>query len=881
MPLPTGTVTFLFSDIEGSTRHARRLEPATWMAALEAHDRLADAVVQTHRGAVVKHEGDGVFAVFSSAPDAVAAAAAFQRSLAADGLAGLSDVRVRIGLHTGDGTLTAAGDDYVGVDVHYAARVAGAANGGQIALSDSIAPLVADRLLAGTHLEDTGLARLKDFDEPRRLHRLVIPGAADDPRPLRALGPPSNLPRPISTFVGRDTELSDVLGLLRLARLVTLTGPGGSGKTRLALAAAERLTADLPDGCWFVPLAAVEDAALVPSAIATALAIEEEVGRPIADTLRASLQERQLLLVLDNFEQVVAGAGFVAGLLSAARGLRALITSREILRVAGEQEYRVPPLAGLDAVSLFVERARAVRPGFTVTDDNATAVAAICERLDNLPLAIELAAARSRLFAPQALLARLERSLDVLTSGTRDLPERQRTLRGAIAWSHDLLDAMDQTLFRRLAVFAGGWTIESAEAVCDPTGELGPPVVDGLLSLVEKSLVVEAPTEHGEPRFHLLQTVREFARERLTAAGEGEALERQHAEYFVALAEHAEPVLEYGDPGDWLDRLAHERDNIRATLEWSLRTGELELGMRLAGAAWRYWHHRSHLREGRDWCRRLLDAPAAFRPTAARFKALTAAGGLAYWLADYAAAKSCYEEALAIAATLEDDGLRADALHSLGYIDVVEGNLESLRERHTEAARLFEARGDRLGHAKVRQGLVLVSFLEGDWRAARQLAEEDVVFQREIGSLARAADSETLVAAASIHLGELDVAVAHLRAALQLELDLNLTVAITGSLITGAVIAVNAGEYVRAAQIAGAAQELRDSSGSSAAPMDVLHLPDPAALARAALGEAAFLEATQAGRRLPLSAAVELALAVPVQVSRAASADPLGAACAT
>ena len=544
MKLPTGTVTFLFSDIEGSTRHARRLEPATWMAALEAHDRLVDGLVGAHRGTVVKHEGDGVFAVFGSAPDAVAAAAAFQRSLATDGLAGLSDVRVRIGLHTGTGALTAGGDDYVGVDVHYAARVANAANGGQIALSDSVVPLAVDHLPLGTRLDDAGLARLKDFDEPRRLHRLVIPGAADDPRPLRALGPRSNLPEPISTFVGRDVELSDVLGLLRSGRLVTLTGPGGSGKTRLALAAAERLTSEFPGGAWFVPLAAVEDASLVPSAVATAMSIEEEAGRPIADTLRSALQGRQMLLVLDNFEQVVAAVGFVADLLATSRGLCALITSREILRVAGEQEYRVPPLAGLDAVSLFVDRARAVRPGFTVTDENAAAVAAICERLDHLPLAIELAAARSRLFAPQALLARLERSLDVLTGGARDLPERQRTLRATIAWSHDLLDAMDQALFRRLAVFAGGWTIESAEAVCDPTGELGQPVVDGLLSLVEKSLAVEAPTEHGEPRFHLLRTVREFALERLTQVGEDETLERRLAEHLVAMAELAEPVLE-------------------------------------------------------------------------------------------------------------------------------------------------------------------------------------------------------------------------------------------------------------------------------------------------------------------------------------------------
>ncbi|MBM4409125.1 MAG: adenylate/guanylate cyclase domain-containing protein [Chloroflexi bacterium] len=356
--LPTGTVTFFFSDIEGSTRHARQLEPAAWIAALEAHDRLVDGLVRGHGGAIVKHEGDGVFAVFVSAGDALAAAVAFQRSVATDGLGGLAGVKIRIGLHTGEGQLTSGGRDYVGVDVHYAARVANAANGGQIAISDSTALLVADHPLPGSRLEDTGLARLKDFDEPRRLHRLVVAGVADDPRPLRALGPPSNLPEPISVFVGRDAELSDVLALIRSSRLVTLTGPGGSGKTRLAIATAERLVSDLPDGVWYVPLAAVEDASLVASAVATALSIEEEAGRPLGDTLRSTLAGRQLLLVLDNFEQVIAAVRLVADLLSGARGVRAIVTSREALRIAGEQEYRVPPLGGLDAVSLFVDRAR-------------------------------------------------------------------------------------------------------------------------------------------------------------------------------------------------------------------------------------------------------------------------------------------------------------------------------------------------------------------------------------------------------------------------------------------------------------------------------------------------------------------------------------------
>ena len=860
MRLPAGTVTFLFSDMEGSTRLARDLDPAAWASLLQTHDRLADDAVGAHAGVIVKHEGDGVFAAFARASDAAAAATMFQRSLTSAGADVARAVRVRIGLHTGEGRLTAAGDDYVGVDVHYAARIAGAGNGGQIVVSDTTRGLVGGHLPDGVRLDGGGLARVKDFEEPRRLYLLVVPGAADDSRPLRTLAPPSNLPEPVSSFVGRETEVEGIVDLLHTVRLVTLSGPGGTGKTRLSLAVAERLRDDLPGGAWFVELAPVLDPAFVPSAIATSLGIDEEVGRAIGETLKATLRDREALLVLDNFEQVVDAATFVAELLGAARGLRILVSSREVLRIAGEHEYRVRPLDGLEAVTLFVERARAVRPGFSVTDESGRTIAAICERLDNLPLAIELAAARTRLFAPEALLRRLEHSLEVLTGGARDLPERQRTLRAAIAWSHDLLEPAEQVLFRRLAPFIGGWTIESAEFVCDPGGELDLRVDDGLLSLVDKSLAFELQTDHGEPRFHRLVTIREFALEQLEASGERADTERRHAEHFLAMAESAEPVLEHGDPGVWLDRLEHEQHNLRAALDWSVRAGEVEIGMRLAGAVWRYWQHRSHLREGRDWCNGILARPDAQPPTVGRFKALIASGGLAYWLSDYAAAKACYAESLAVAQRLHDDALRAEALYSLGFISMVEGDTAGLRANHEASARLFEAHGDREGLSKVRQGLVLVAFLEEDWKTAHRLAEEDNAFQREIGARYRLADGETLVAAAALRLDDLDDARAHLAEAIAIELELDLKVSIIGSLLVAALIANAAGEADRGARLAAAAATLRETVGSSAAPMDVLHLPDPADQARALLGDEAFAKASGEGRHLTLAEAVDLAM---------------------
>jgi predicted ATPase/class 3 adenylate cyclase len=521
--LPTGTVTFLFSDIEGSTRLLERLGTAAYSRVLDRHQRIVRAAIAAADGTEIGTEGDSFFVVFRSAPSAVRAAVEAQRGLSQEAWPEGVELRVRMGLHTGEG-VAAEGADYVGLDVHRAARIAAAANGGQVLVSATTLALTDHALPAGVIAVPLGWHRLRDLDQPELLARLEIDGGPRDPRAPRSLETASNLPAQLTSLVGRAREVAAVRALLGGSRLVTLSGPGGTGKTRLSLAVAEAevATSSWPDGVWFVELAPIVEPDLVAPSLAAVLGLREEAGRSVEEQLRQHVRDRRLLTVLDNFEQVIGAAPLVGRLLAAGAGLTVLVTSREVLHVRGEQEFPVPPLAVPDpahlpeaavmttfeAVQLFVARARAVDPAFSVTDDNAAVVAAICARLDGLPLAIELAAARIKLFGPAALLARLEGSLAVLASSSRDVPERQRTLRGAIAWSYDLLSPAEQAMFRRLGVFVGSWTFEAAATVCDPDGALGLDIVTLVESLVDRSLV--RPLDHDtiEPRFAMLALIR-------------------------------------------------------------------------------------------------------------------------------------------------------------------------------------------------------------------------------------------------------------------------------------------------------------------------------------------------------------------------------------
>jgi predicted ATPase/class 3 adenylate cyclase len=867
--LPTGTVTFLFTDIEGSTRLLQALGER-WQPVLEDHNRLVRGAIRDAGGIDLRTEGDAFFAVFRSAPAAVTAAAAAQRALAAHPWPPEAPIRIRMGMHTGEGAV--GGDDYVGLDVHRAARIAATGHGGQVLVSSATAELVRPGLPDGLGLRDLGRHRLKDLARPERIYQLTDEGLPARFPPIRSLETPTNLPTQRTSFVGRKREVARVRELLRGPGLLTLTGAGGSGKTRLALQAAGELLDDYADGVFLVELAPITDPRLIPSSIADSIGVRAEGRRPVLDTLRDQLRDRQMLLVLDNFERVVEGAPVVADLLDAAARMRILVTSREPLHVAGEQEFPVLPLrvpaardlpasqdlTQYEAVALFVQRAAAVDPEFRITDANAPAVAELCLRLDGLPLAIELAASRVKLLSPQAILERLEHRLELLTGGPVDLPARQRTLREAIGWSHDLLDEPERALFRRLCVFAGGWTLEAAEAVANPDGELGHDLLSILGSLVDKSLVRRIATPSDAVRFGMLETIREFGAEQLEAAAEGEATRTRHVSYFLEASEAAEPHLRGVDQKRWLDELEIEHDNLRAGLHWAIEAGQAPIGLRMVGALWRFWHLHGHLAEGRSWAEELLALPASSERTIERAKALTALGGLAYWQEDLPATRRAYEEALAIARELGDRAAEAEGLYNLAYPPAYEGDMATAVATLEMARALFEDLGVRRGVADSLWLQAIVARLEGDTPTARVRVEESLRIHREIGD--RFGSTDALHVLGRIALAEGDLATAGMSFLEALDNDERVGNR-TGMGIVMDNLAAKAsaeGRHLRAVRLGGASEAIKEAAGGHAPP-PFIDLPDPRDAARAALGEPAVAAAWEEGRAMTLDQAVAFA----------------------
>jgi predicted ATPase/class 3 adenylate cyclase len=724
-----GTVTFLFSDIEGSTLLAQALGPERYGKVLERHRALLREAFLAGGGTEVGTEGDSFFVVFERPASAVGAAADAQRRLAAEPWPDDGTVRVRMGIHSGEGIL--ADGTYVGNDVNRAARIAAAAHGGQVLLSETTSSLVTGALPDGTTLRALGEHRLKDL-RPERLCQVVIDGLAADFPPIRSLDArPNNLPTQLTTFVGREKEIDEASNLLRRARLLTLTGPGGTGKTRLSLELAARMADGFPDGVWFVPLEPISEASLVPATIAQVLGLPDRGGRSPVERLVDHLAGLRVLLVLDNLEQVRSAAPVIGQLLTGTPQLTVLATSRAALHVYGELEYPVPPLgvpnpgdrpdpegfARYESVALFVERAMAVRPSFRLTAADAPAIGAICVRLDGLPLAIELAAARIKLLSPQAILARLENALTLLSGGAQDLPARQQTLRGAIAWSYDLLDGADRSLFAGLAVFVGGAGLEAIEAVCGP--DQAGDVLDGLGSLVDKSLLRQAEGMDGEPRFTMLETIREYAAEQLAAAGREEALRDRHAAWFLDLAETAAGNLMGADKRVALDRLELEHGNLRAAMAWATSAPRVETGLRLGTALWRFWQMRGYIDEGLDRLAALLAMPECAEYVEQRLAALDAAGGLAYWRADYEGARAYYQEVLDARRAQGDPRAIAESLYNLSFPFAFTGGTDEGRRLIEESAAAFEAAGDPSGVAKARWALSNLEYTSGNVAAAR------------------------------------------------------------------------------------------------------------------------------------------------------------------
>jgi predicted ATPase/class 3 adenylate cyclase len=870
--LPTGTVTFLFTDIEGSTRLLQELGDR-YAAVRDDHAAILRHAIQEGGGVEVNTEGDSFFAAFRSPAGAVRAAVTAQRGLAGHDWSPGPPVHVRLGLHTGDGTL--GGDDYVGIDVHRAARIAGAAHGGQILLSDSTRALVEHALPEGASLRDLGQHRLKDIAFPERLHELVIEGISSDfPAPRTLDARPNNLPVQLTSFVGREEEIAEVRRLLDGTRLLTLSGPGGSGKTRLALQVAAELLADFRDGAFFVDLSSVTDPAVVPSVVARAVGVPQVTGRPALEAVEQHLRDKQLLLVADNFEQVAEAAPMLEELLAAAPALKVMVTSRVVLSLRGEQEYLVPSLdmpdpghlpdvhalGRFEAVRLFCERALAVQPGFRLTEENAPAVAEIIARLDGLPLAIELAATRTKVLTPQAMLPRLQQRLSILTAGARTLPERQRTLRDAIAWSYDLLDAAERRLFARLSVFAGGWTLESAEVVCDPA-DLGLDVLDGLTSLVDKSLVRRTGPADAQPRFAMLETIREFGREQLRAGGDFDGVLRRHGDRFLDLAVEAEPHLTAADQGEWLDRCDSEHANIRAALRWAIEAGEVDRAQEAAGALWRFWQQRGHLAEGRRWLDEVLAMPSGQGPTPARAKALTGAGGIAWWQEDMAAAQVFYEEALAIERELGDPAGIAEALYNQGFILGARDDFDAAVRRFEESLELFRRAGDETGMARAEWMIVIRDLLAGDLDGTVARAEEAVATWRRVGDRFHLADGLVWLAVLYARAGRRADARRAILQALDLVREIDSPMGVVSVVLGLAYVARWEERHEDAMRLVGAAESLRERAGGGA-PINFLagFMGDPEAEARAHLSQEAAERAIEEGRTMSVDAALALAV---------------------
>jgi len=688
----------------------------------------------------------------------------------------------------------------------------------------------------------------------------------------------SNLPAYLTPLLGREQEVQVVCSLLQrpAVRLLSLTGPGGVGKTRLGVQVASDLVNDFANGVCFVSLGPISDPELVLPTIAQALNLPEagDAGQgqgQLLQRLKTSLCEKQVLLVLDNFEQVVAAAPALVELLGACPGLKILVTSRAVLRVQGEYESAVPPLAlpalkyplvaealsHYAAVALFLQRAQGSRPDFHITDANAQVIAEICVYLDGLPLAIELAAARIKLLTPQALLARLEHRLAVLTGGTRDLPARQQTLRGTIKWSYELLPAGEQRLFRRLSVFMGGCTLKAVEAVC---GETEAAALDGVASVLDNSLLQQIEQAADEPRFVMLETIREFGRECLEASGEQEETRRAHAYYYVALAEEAEPQLASAEREQWVHRLEQEHDNLRAVLSWAVERKEAEIALRLGGALWRFWLLQGHLSEGREWLEKALAVavpqashlPGTQVPPAVWAKALGGAGVLAHYQGDYRQAKLLCEESLALFRALGDKRGMAAALNGLGLIARASNNYAEAQALHEESLAILRELGDTWGIAEALSFLTRVAVFQGDDTAGKALCEESFALFRALGDRRDIATRLWFLGNAALVQGDYAKARTCYEEALKTFRELGLKWFIAICLEGLARVAIAQSQPKWAVHLLGAAALLREALGVSPPASHLTNYERTAATSRAQLGEERFAAAWAEGREMTL-----------------------------
>ena len=899
--LPTGRVTFLFTDIEGSTHALQRLGSA-YGDLLGTYTEVLCGAATAAGGIEFGTEGDALFFVFARPGDAVAAALAGQIGLAEATWPGGIEVRVRMGIHTGEASLTPSGT-YVGLALHLAARICSAAHGSQVVLSDDTRSLVGGALPAQAGFVDLGHHRLKDFPEPVPLFQLGHPRlTASFPR-LRSDAVPGNLPKQITRFVGRTPQLAQAAEWLSSGTpLVTLTGPGGAGKTRLALEVASEVVDAYPHGAWLVELASINEGARVAQAIASAISMRDEPGRALEDSLVDAFRTQRALLVLDNCEHLVSACAELATtLLRSCAGLQVLATSQEALGVTGEAVLVVPSLdIDTEAVELFVDRARLHRPDFDAGGANADAIRQIVARLDGIPLAIELASARVGVLTPQQIVARLDDQFRLLTGGSRAALPRQRTLRAAVEWSHSLLGDEEQVLLRRLAVFAGGFGLEGAEAVAD--GD----VLDVLSRLVARSLVI-AEEQDGESRYRMLETIRQYAQDKLADAGEVEATRTRHLAWFRAFALEAEPELTGPAQAEWLARLDTEAENLRAAMDWCSARAESagdETLLTIAVSLWRFWLVRGHWHEGRSWLERALEASK--EPTATRARALAAAGDLATEEGDHIAAERLLAESLELWRDLDDPegiaktlnhlgnlararfesdaarGLLTEALElrrqsgnlrgvsvslrNLGLLAAQQRDFETARSFYEEALPMARSHGDKRVVASLAHGLATVRFADGDQRGAAQLAEEGLAIATQLGDRRLTAELLTVLCGISAAEGDAGLAASRLEETLVLWRAL-------GARDSVAWVHTTLGEMAQAAG------DLRGALGHLHSALDAWRrLGDAAAIARVAsvAGQCAFLLDDPVSAKSWFEEALELEARVGDESLRAGALHGLG-----
>ncbi|MEM7218447.1 MAG: tetratricopeptide repeat protein [Pseudomonadota bacterium] len=879
--LPTGTVGLLLTDIEGSTRLLQSLGSEGYAQALATHHRLMESAFAAEGGVVVDTQGDAFFVGFPDAPSCLRGAVAAQRALARHEWSH-RPIRVRMGAHVGEPRLSETG--YVGLCIHEAARIAGVAHGGQLLLSDDFSTAIEPALAAeGLTLKNLGDFDLKDLQEPQPLIQVVIPGLPNDFSPPSVKAPnPTNLERPTTPFIGREQMIAALRDLLMedSVRTVTLTGPGGTGKSRASVRVGQELLSRFKDGVFFVGLAELTDAKSVVPQIAATLGVKEAADTPLADTLGAYLADRNMLLILDNFEQVTRAAKPVSKLLAGAPGLKLLVTSRESLRISGERVFPVPPLEAprevgrrttaelleFEAVALFVDRAQSVRPDFELTEDNAEDVLAIVQQVDALPLALELAAARVRTMEPDRLRGAMSKRLKVLKGGSVDLLDHQRTLRDLISWSFDLLDDDEKTLWQRLSVFVGA-TFEAAQAVCDLDGDID--VELDVETLVDKSLL---RIDHGGaagldkvlgdkalPRIQMLHTLRDFALEQLDAEGELEDLQARHRQYYAGWLREREAMLRRADSDKVMGHIDVEQDNLRAALENGLAADDLESATSIATDAWFYWYQRGRLSEARGWLARCTEHDL---PALQRAQALLAESGLARQQNLVELGRDKGEEALGIARELDAPELVGAALAQLGTLAQRAGDIELSIELLTEAS-------DRLRDAGNRERLSFALIGLGVGHHISGALEPAAACYQESYDIGQALGDDHAMATALVNLGEVAAqqgntarAIAQYCRSLELYAELDTQIAIAYCLEILANLLLTRDGAPLAAHLIGGAARIRERLETPVESFNQERFEADVARARAELGDDGFEREYGAGYAEDRRTVVRAAMAV-------------------